>query len=72
MYEDLPLFIKLSARKVIVSKFKFFVLEMWEFARLFAATACENLVFPPKKQNSDDTLQQDTMGFNAVFSHCIP
>ena len=36
MYEDLPLFIKLMARKVIVSKFKFFILKLREFARLFA------------------------------------
>ena len=34
--------------------------------------ACENLVFPPQKLNSDDTLQRDTRGFNATFSHGIP
>ena len=56
----------------MVSKFKFFVLKLWEFARLFAAMACENLVFPPQKLNSDDTLQRDTRGFNAAFSHWIP
>ena len=33
---------------------------------------CENLVFPPQKLNSDDTLQRDTRGFNATFSHGIP
>ena len=72
MYEDLPLYIEQSARKVIVSKFQFFVLKLWEFARLLAAMACENLVFPPQKLNSDDTLQRDTRGFNAAFSHWIP
>ena len=72
MYEDLPLFIKYSARKVMVSKFKFFVLKLWEFARLFAAMACENLVFPPQKLNSDDILQRDTREFYAAFSHLIP
>ena len=45
---------------------------MWEFARLFAAMACVNLVFPPQKLNSNDTLQRDTRGFNAAFSHWIP
>ena len=47
MFEDLPPFIKETARKVIVSKFKFFNLKLWEFARLFAAMACVNLVFRP-------------------------
>ena len=55
MYEDLPLFIKYSARKIIVSKFKFIILKLWEFPRLFAAMACVNLVFPPQKVNSDLT-----------------
>ena len=68
MYEDLPLFIKLMARKVIVSKFKFFILKLREFARLFAAMRCVNLVFPPQKLDSNDTLQQDTR-FNAAFFH---
>ena len=27
-----------------------------------------NLVFPPQKLNSNDTLQRDTRGFNAAFS----
>ena len=45
---------------------------MWEFARLFAAKACVDLVFPPQKLNSNDTLQRDTRGFNAAFSHWIP
>ena len=72
MCEDLPLFIKYTGRKVIVSKFKFFILKLWEFARLFAAMACVNLVFPPQKLNSNDTLQRDTRGFNAAFSHWIP
>ena len=48
MFEDLPLFIKETARKVIVSKFKFFNLKLWEFARLFAEMACVNLVFRPQ------------------------
>ena len=56
------------ARKVIVSKFKFFILKLREFARLFAAMGCVNLVFPPQKLNSNDTLQQDTR-FNAAFFH---
>ena len=34
--------------------------------------ACVNLVFPPKKLNSNDTLQRDLRGFNAAFSHWIP
>ena len=34
--------------------------------------ACVNLVFPPQKLNSNDTLQRDTRGFNAAFSHWIP
>ena len=50
----------------------YFVLKLWEFARLFAAMACENLVFPPQKLNSDDILQRDTRGFHAAFSHLIP
>ena len=37
MFEDLPLFIKETARKIIVSKFKFFNLKLWELTRLFAA-----------------------------------
>ena len=72
MCEDLPLFIKLMERKVIVSKFKFFILKLREFARLFAAMGCVNLVFPPQKLNSNDTLQQDTIRFNAAFFHLIP
>ena len=67
MYEDLPLFIKQTARKVIASKFKFVMLKLWEFARLFAAVACVNLVFPPQKLNSNDALQRDTRRFNAAF-----
>ena len=35
---------------------------------LFAAMACENLIFPTQKLNSDDTLQRDTRGFNSAFS----
>ena len=68
MFEDLPLFIKETARKVIVSKFKFFNLKLWEFARLFAAMAFVNLVFRLQKLNSNGTLQRDTRGFNAAFS----
>ena len=37
MFEDLPLFIKETARKIIVSKFKFLNLKLWELTRLFAA-----------------------------------
>ena len=51
----------------IVSKFKFFILKLQEFARLFAAMGCVTLVFPPQKLNSNDTLQQDTIRFNAAF-----
>ena len=39
---------------------------------MFAAIACVNLVFPPQKLNSNDTLQLGTRGFNAAFSHRIP
>ena len=69
MYEDSPLFIKYTARKVIVSKFKFFILKLWEFAGLFAAMACVNLFFPPQKVNSNDTLQRDTRRLNAALFH---
>ena len=71
MYEDLPLYIEQSARKVIVNKFQFFV-GIYFFVRLLAAMACENLIFPPQKLNSDDTLQRDTGGLNTAFSHWIP
>ena len=50
----------------------FFILKLWEFARLFAAMARVNLVFPLQKLNSNDTLQRDTRRFNAAFSHWIP
>ena len=33
---------------------------------------CVNLVFPPQKLNSNDTLQWDTRGFTAAFSRWIP
>ena len=36
---------------------------MWEFACLFAAMVCVNLVFPPQKLHSNGTLQRDTRGF---------
>ena len=72
MYEDLPLFIKQTARKVTVSKFKIFIFKLWEFARLFYTMACVNLVFPPQNLNSDDTLQRDIRRFNAAFFHWIP
>ena len=62
MYEDLPLFSKLMARKVIVSKFKFFIMKLWEFARLFTATARVNLIFPSQKLNSNEALQLETQG----------
>ena len=42
-----------------MSKFKFFILKLREFAHLFAAMGCVNLVFPPQKLNSNDTFQQD-------------
>ena len=68
MYEDLPSFIKKTARKVIASKFKFFILKLWEFARLqFAAMACVNLVFNLQKPNSNATLQRDTKGLMRPF-----
>ena len=38
---------------------------------LFAVMACVNLVFPPQKLNSNDTLEQNTR-FNAAFFHGIP
>ena len=47
----------------------FFILKLWEFARLFSVMACVNLVFPPQKIISIDTLQRDTVAFNAAFSH---
>ena len=48
-------------------KFKFFILKLWEFAHLFAATACVNLVFPPQKLNSHETLQRDTGDLKRPF-----
>ena len=39
---------------------------------MFAAMACVNLVFPPQKLNSNDTLQRDTRRFSAAFFHRIP
>ena len=59
MFEDLPLFIKETARKVIVSKFKFFNLKLWEFARLFAAMAFVNLVFRLQKLHIPSILSVD-------------
>ena len=56
----------------------FFILKLWQFARLFArlfAMACVNLDFPPaQKLNSNETLQLVlvTRGFNAAYSHWIP
>ena len=60
------------AGKVIISKFKFLIFKLWKFACLFTAMVRVNLVFSPKKQNSNGTLQLDTRGFNAAFSHWIP
>ena len=57
------------AGKVIVSKFKFLILKLCKFACLFTAMARVNLVFSPKKQNLNGTLQLVTRGFNAAFSH---
>ena len=45
----------------------FFILKLWELARLFATMACVNLVIPPQKLNWNETLQRDTRGFNAPF-----
>ena len=57
-------------KKSIVSKFNFFfILKLFEFARLFAAIASVNLVFPPQKLNSNEPLQRDRRGFDAAFSH---
>ena len=56
--------------KSIVSKFNFFfILKLLAFARLFVAIVRVNLVFPPKKLNSNETLQRDTREFDAAFSH---
>ena len=52
-----------------MSKFKFFILKLWEFSGLFAAMACVNQFFPPKKVNSNDTLQRDTRILNAALFH---
>ena len=48
--------------KVVVTKFKFFILKLWELARLSAAVACVYLVFSPKKLNSNEA-------FNVAFSY---
>ena len=71
MYEDLPSFIKKTARKVI--EFKFFILKLWEFARLqFAAMVCVNLVFPLQKTKFEWYTPTRHKGINAAFSHWIP
>ena len=36
----------------------FFILKLWEFACLFAAMACVNLVFPPQKLNLNRAKNQ--------------
>ena len=55
------------ATKVIVSKFKFSIMKLWEFARLFTVTACVNLAFPPQKLNSNEALQLDTRDLMRLF-----
>ena len=60
------------ARKVIVCKFTLFTLKSRGFARLFAEIACVNVVFPPQKLNSNETLQLDMRRFNVAFPHWIP
>ena len=57
------------ARKVIVRKFTLFTLKSRGFARLFAGIACVNVVFPPQKLNSNETLQLDMRQFNVAFPH---
>ena len=71
MYEDLPLFSEWIARWVIVIEFKFFILKLSEFASLFTAMACVNVVFPPQKINSNETLQLDARELDADFYHWI-
>ena len=63
MYEDLPLFSEWIAKWVIVIELKFFILKLSEFASLFTAMACVNVVFPPQKINSNETLQLDAGEF---------
>ena len=47
---DLPLLSQFwMAMEVSVSKFKMHVLKLWDFVRLFVATAWVKLVFPPPK-----------------------
>lgn len=71
MFEDLPLFSKQMARKVIVRKFNFFVLKVQEFACLLTTMVCVSLIFPPKRLTWNETLQWDTRGLNAPFSYWI-
>lgn len=48
MHENLPLLSQFwMATKAIVSKFKMYVLNLWESVRLFAAMTCVKLVFLP-------------------------
>ena len=48
MHENLPLLSQFwMATKAIVSKFKMYVLNLWESVRLFAAMTCVILVFLP-------------------------
>ena len=56
------------ARKLIASKLKLFILKLWELARLSAAMASVNLVFPPQKLNLNETLQLYKRGFNTTSS----
>ena len=44
-------------------------MKLWDFARLFAAVACVNFVFPPQKLNANETLQLDKRGFDVAFSY---
>ena len=36
---------------------------------MFAEMACVNVVFPPQKLNSNETLQLDMRRFNVAFPH---
>ena len=58
MCEDLPLFTKLTARKVIVSKFKFFILKL----RVCSFVCCNGVCksgLSSQKLNTNGTLQRD-------------
>ena len=69
MFEDLPLFIKYMARKEIVSNSNFFYFEVVRVCLFVCCNGVCKFGLSSTKTKSNDTIQQDTRGFNAAFSH---